>query len=70
MCIRDRCNKESKKKTRKNKREYFEAIAKEGSRGGSEKGPTREFFKIIKELSGKYNRGSSIITDKNGKKLL
>ena len=62
------CNKETKKKIRKYKKEYFEAKAKEAEET-AKKGQQGEIIKITKELSGKYNSGSSIIKDKNGNKM-
>ena len=63
------CNKETKKKIRKYKKEYFEAKAKEAEET-AKKGQQGEIIKITKELSGKYNSGSSIIKDKMEIKLL
>ena len=63
------CNKETKKKIRKYKKEYFEAKAK-GAEETAKKGQQGEIIKITKELSGKYNSGSSIIKDKMEIKLL
>ena len=62
------CNKETKKKIRKYKREYFKAKANEAEEA-AKKGQQGEIFKITKELSGKYNSGSSVIKDKNGNKI-
>ena len=57
------CNKETEKKIRKYKKEYFKAKTNEAEEA-AKKGQQGEIIKITKELSGKYNSGSSIIKDK------